>query len=234
MMRRVFCSVVLLSAVVSASDMPLAVSDVATGPRSHVRLTNTAAQPVTAWSLATASPASGGTHREVYTADGYLSEVTHGLPGANDRIDRLMPGESRELPLDPLPPGTTVSVVAAVLDDGTAVGEESAVASIFARRAKERDALKSVADAFSEVLPTRHGADALAALGERLAAQVQRSDAVPCRAALDAVRQFQKKSSAEDIDRSLQAYADFVKREYALAARHAQRKTPGPKGPGLR
>jgi hypothetical protein len=225
MTHRAFCSVVLLSAAVFAPDMPLAVSDVATGSRSHVRLTNTAGQPVTAWSLAATSPsANGGTHREVYTADGYLSEVTHGLPGANDRIERLMPGESRELPLDPLPPGTTVSVVAAVLDDGTAVGEESAVASIFERRAKERDALKSVADAFGEVLPAKHGADALAALRERFAALVQRNDAVPCRAALDAVQQFQKKSSAEDIDRSLQTYADFVRREYALAARHAERR----------
>jgi len=225
MTLRAFCSVVLLSAAVFVSDMPLVVSDVATGSRSHVRLTNTGSQPVTAWSLAASSPsAGGGTHREVYTADGYLSEVTHGLPGSNDRIERLMPGESRELPLDPLPPGTTVSVVAAVLDDGTAVGEETAVASIFARRAMERDALKAVADAFGDVLPVKHGADALAALRERFTALVQRDDALPCRAALDAVLAFQKKPGAEEIDRSLQTYADFVRREHALAARHSERR----------
>ena len=84
MTLRLFCSVMLVSAAVSASDMPLAVSDVVTGPQSHVRLTNNARQPVTAWSLAASSPSpNGGTHREVYTADGYLSEATHGLPGAN-------------------------------------------------------------------------------------------------------------------------------------------------------
>ena len=225
MTLRLFCSVMLISTAVSASDMPLAVGDVVTGPHSHVRLTNNARQPVTAWSLAASSPSpNGGTHREVYTADGYLSEVTHGLPGANERLERLMPGESRELPLDPLPAGSTVAVVAAVLDDGTAVGEDAAVASIFARRAKERDALKSVVDAFDEVLPSKHGADALSTLRERFAALAQRDDAMPCRAALDAVQQFQRKTNAEEIDRSLQTYADFVKREYDLAARHATRR----------
>src|SRR5439155_18628903 len=114
-----------------------------------------------------------------------------------------MPGESRELPLDPLPAGSTVAVVAAVLDDGTAVGEEAAVASIFTRRVKECDALKAVVDAFADVLPSKHGADALSALRERLAALAQRDDATPCRAALDAVQQFQRKTNAEEIDSSL-------------------------------
>jgi len=225
MTLKLFCSVMLASAALAAFDMPLAVSDVVTGPHAHVRLTNNARQPVTAWSLAASSPSpNGGTHREVYTADGYLSEVTHGLPGANERLERLMPGESRELPLDPLPAGSTVAVAAAVLDDGTAVGEEAAVASIFARRAKERDALKAVVDAFNEVLPSKHGADALSTLRERFAALAQRDDTMPCRAALDAVQQFQRKTNAEEIDRSLQTYADFVKREYELAVRHARRK----------
>ena len=64
--------------------MPLIVSDVTTGASSHVRITNTASQPVTAWSLAVDDriDQAAGTHREVYTTDGYLSEVTHGLPKA--------------------------------------------------------------------------------------------------------------------------------------------------------
>src|SRR5262249_40471590 len=120
----------------------LNVSDVVTGPSSHVRLTNTATQPVTAWSLAaTTASDSGRTHREVYTSDGYLSEVTHGLPGANARLERIMPGESRQVALDPLQPGAMVDLIAAVLDDGTAFGDEEAIAAIFAHRVKERDAL---------------------------------------------------------------------------------------------
>jgi hypothetical protein len=224
MSLRTFVTVVILSAIVHASEMPLTVGDVVTGAASHVRVTNTARQHVTAWSLAAISPTSTGTHREVYTADGYLSEATHSLPGSNPRLERLAPGESRELPLDPLPPGSTVEVIAAVLDDGTAIGDEETLASIFAKRARERDALKAVADAFRDVLPAKHGTEALASLRDRFAALVQRDDAVPCRAALAAVQTYQQKTNADEIDRSLQQYASFVGREYDLAARHARRR----------
>src|SRR5215468_7929147 len=122
----------VISTVSSVADSPLTVSDVVTGPSSRVRLTNASTQPVTAWSLAATTTAAGGrTHREVYTYDGYLSEVTHGLPGANQRLERIMPGESRQLTLDPLEPGTLVDVIAAILDDGTAIGDEEAIAAIF-------------------------------------------------------------------------------------------------------
>jgi hypothetical protein len=224
MSLRIISTVVMLSATVLASEMPLAVGDLVTGTPSHVRVTNTARQPVTAWSVAATSPTASGSHREVYTADGYLSEATHGLPGSNPRLERMMPGESRELPLDPLPPGSKVEVIAAVLDDGTAVGDEQTLASIFGKRAKERDALKAVVDAFGEVLPARHGAEALAALRERFTALAQRDDAVPCRAALAAVQTYQQRTNADEIDRALQQYATFVGREYELAARHATRR----------
>jgi hypothetical protein len=224
MSLRMFVSAVAMSSVLAAADMPIRVSDLVTGPSTRVRLTNTANQPITAWSLAMVTPKGNGSHREVYTVDGYLSEATHGIPGSTARLERLMPGESREVPLDPLPAGASVSAIAAVLDDGTAIGDEDAVAEIFARRARERDALRAVVTAFDEVLAAAHGADALAALGDRLTALVRQSDALPCQAALDAVQTFRQKSSAAEIDGSLKNYADFVKREYELAAKHAERK----------
>jgi len=212
-------------AAVQAAESPLIISDLVTGDASHVRITNSVSQPVTAWSLAAMTEtAPGRTHREVYTTDGYLSEVTHGLPRAAERLERLMPGESRDLPLDPLPAGAKVEVVATVLDDRTATGDEDALRSIFANRAKERDALKAVVDAFNEVLPGMHGADALSALRERFLALVAREDNVPCHAALDAVQAYQGKGDAAQIDGSLRTYADFVTREYRLAAKHSERK----------
>jgi hypothetical protein len=215
----------LISTVLPAADAPLKVTDVITGPSSRVRLTNTSTQPVTAWSLAaTTTSATGRTHREVYTADGYLSEVTHGLPGANERLERIMPGESRQLTLDPLPDGATVDVIAAILDDGTAFGDEEAVAAIFTQRARERDALKAVVYAFNDVLPARRGTEALTALRERLTALAQRDASIPCRAALDAVQTLQQKTGAEEIDNSLRMYAAFVQKEYALAEKHSARR----------
>ena len=222
------CFAALLAAMASpvqAADSPLVVGDVVTGQSSHVRITNTGHQPVTAWSLAATTESEGGrVHREVYTTDGYLSEATHGLPKAAERLERLMPGESRELPLDPLAAEAKVEIVVTVMDDGTAMGDETEIAAIFANRAKERDALKKVADVFNEVLPARHGAEALAALRERFSALVEHDDSVPCHAALDAVQAYPRNGETDRIDRSLRAYADFVTKEYELAVRHSQRK----------
>jgi len=226
MSRTIFFAALLtiVAPMAKAAESPLIVSDVATGESSHVRLTNTARQPVTAWSLAaTNTSASGRIHREVYTTDGYLSEATHGLPRAAERLERLMPGESRELPVDPLAPGATVEVIATVLDDTTAIGDEAAIASIFANRVKERDALKAVVDEFNAVLPASHGAEALSALKERFRALVERNDSVPCHAALDAVQAYARNGEADRIDRSLHTYADFVTKEYELARKHSQR-----------
>ena len=222
---RILLAAVITASTVQAAESPLIVSDLVTGEASHVRVTNSARQPITAWSLAATTPTANGTHREVYTIDGYLSEATHGLPKAAERLERLMPGESRDLPLDPLPAGAKVDVIATVMDDGTAIGEEKALASIFANRAKERDALKSVVDAFNAVLPAQHGAAALAALKDRLATLVAQSDNVPCHAALDAVQSYERKGQTEQVDQSLRTYADFVAKEYALAQKHSQRRS---------
>jgi len=222
----IFASTMLLAALAYAAEMPLKVGAVVTGAQSHVQITNAASQPVTAWSLAVSSTTGRGrSHREVFTVDGYLSELTHGLPGASEQRERLMPGQSRQMPIDAQPDGATVEVIAAVLDDGTAMGDEEVLGEIFAKRARERDALKAVADAFKEVLPARHGAEALAALKQRFTALVQRDDSIPCHAALDAVQTFERQGSPEQIDHSLQTYADFVARQYALAAKHSQRKS---------
>ena len=207
-----------------ASETPVIVSDFVSGPSSHVRISNTSRQPVTAWSIAATTPTATGAHREVYTTDGYLSEATHGLPKAAERLERLMPGESRDLPLDPLPEGATIDVVATVMDDGTAIGDEAALASIFKNRVRERDALKAVVDTFNDVLSATHGPEALAALKDRLGALVVKDENVPCRAALDAVQSYERAAQTTRIDASLGTYADFVNREYQLAVKHSRRR----------
>jgi hypothetical protein len=203
----------------------MTVSQLVTGPSSHVQITNTGTQAITAWSLVATTHADGGrTHRDIHTVDGYLSEVTHGLPGSSERLERLLPGQSRQFPLDPLPAGATVDVLAVVLDDGTAAGDEQVIASIFAKRVKERDALRAVVDAFNDVLPTTRGTAAVDALRARFTALAQRDESVPCRAALDAVQAVARKGNPDEIDQSLRMYAAFVTREHELAVKHSQRK----------
>ena len=157
----------------------------------------------------------------------YQDRLAHEFPELTEPfLVQLEALAIRQVPLDPLQPGTTVDVIAAVLADGSAFGEEDAVAAIFAHRAKERDALKAVVDGFNDVLPTKHGADALTALRERFAALVQRDQSIPCRAALDAVQAYQQKANPDEIDTALRTYAAFVQKEYALAEKHATRRTP--------
>ncbi|HZT76892.1 MAG TPA: hypothetical protein VFA27_09555 [Vicinamibacterales bacterium] len=210
-----------------AAELPLTVDHIVTGPNSHVTLTNGANQPVTAWALAvTTHPDPGRTHREIETVDGYLSAATHGIAGAPERLERLMPGQSREIALDPLPDGATVDVVAVILDDGTAMGDEAVLAPMFARRAKERDALGAVSQTFADVLASQHGAAALDTLRARLDALPNR-DEVPCRAAIDAVDTYKQRvtdRTPAQIDESLRTYAAFVTREWELAKKAATRK----------
>jgi len=223
-----FAIVAAAVATVTATDFPLTLSRLVTGASSSVRLTNTAAQPVTAWSLATTTVSGDGrTRREVETVDGYLSEVTEGLPGSSARLDRLLPGQSREIALAPLPADATVEIIAVVLDDGTALGDEEALRDVFERRAAERDSLGAVVGAFTEVLANTRGAAAIDALRTRLQAIAQRDTSVPVRSAVQAVAMYQSQSSARSadaLDEALQTYARIVSRQHELAKKHAQRR----------
>jgi hypothetical protein len=218
----------LLAIRLVADGFPLLVDRLVTGQRAHVTLTNTAQQPVTAWALAIVThPGPGRTHREVETVDGYLSELTHGIGGAPERLERLMPGQSRQIDLDAVPDDATVEVAAVILGDGTAIGDEKIVAPMFDRRAKERDALGAVATVFRDVLASQHGEAALDALRARLDGLAER-DSLPCRAAIDAVNTYKQRvrdRTPEQIDESLRSYAAFVTREWELAKTHAQRKS---------
>ena len=64
MSMRMFLFAVLTSLAVAAqaAESPLIVSDLVTGEASHVRITNTGRQPVTAWSLAATTEAGARAH----------------------------------------------------------------------------------------------------------------------------------------------------------------------------
>jgi len=211
----------------TAAALPLVVGQLSTGPHAHMTVTNTANQPVTAWAFAIVTHSEAGrTRREIETIDGYLSEATHGIQGSAERLERLMPQQSRVIQLDALPEDATVEIVAVILDDGTAMGEDSAIAPIFERRARERDALAAVAAVFSDVVALQHGTAALDTLKQRLMALPAREE-TPCRAAIDAVETYRQRGGArtpDQIDESLRTYGAFVTREAELAKKHAQRK----------
>jgi hypothetical protein len=210
----------------SAAEFPLD-ARIAEGSPPRVELINVGDQPVTAWSFAVASPnEQGGVHREIHTADVYLSEVTRGLPRSEAHLDWLRPGQSRALPIDAAPHGARVEVVAVILADGTGLGDAPTLEALFAHRAAERDQLRDVVETFNAVLGHERGVAALQALKARFASGGS-PGSVPRRSAREAVDAYLTKANAgseEEADRSIRMYAAFVTRQYELAVQHAQRK----------
>lgn len=226
-----FSAALGFAALLSAAALPLTTSHLVTGPSSHVQLTNTGTRAVTAWSIViTTHPEDGRTRRVVQSGDAYLAEVTHDLPRSSPYLDWLLPGQSRDLPLDPQPADATADVLAVVLDDGTALGEPQSLKAIFDHRIAERDEIHKVVDIFNAVLPVKQGTAALEELRTRFGSAPLQEESVPHRSAREAVDAFAQRAtagspgSAEEADRALRSYATFVQRQYDVASRHAVRK----------
>lgn len=196
------------------------------GTPPRIELTNTGSQPITAWSYIVSTPTATGAHHENHTADVYLSEVTGKLPGAEPHLDRIMPGQSRALPIDAASAGATVEIAALVLQDGTALGDAAVIKTLFDHRALERDELRAVAEMFRTVLAAKRGTAALADLKQQLQ-PLASGESVPRRTALDAVDVLLRKAQAgneDEADRSARTYAEFVAKQYDAAVAHSRRK----------
>src|SRR6185295_3040803 len=177
----------LITAALAAAEAPLSGRLVA-GAKPTVELKNTGSQAVTAWSFAVSSPnPNGGIHREMHSADVYLSEVTRGLPRAPNHLDWLRPGESRTVPVDAAPSGASVEILAVVFDDGTTWGDPKTLKAFFDQRALERDELGKVVATFDAVVPAQSGVAALEELHRRFAAATGGEESTPHRSAREAV-----------------------------------------------
>jgi len=231
-MRFLITSIVFACVVacLHGAELPVVASHLVTGPNSHVDLTNTSNQPVTAWTLVvTTMEKDGRTHRATETIDAYLSEVTREFSGMSDKVDRLLPGQTREIALEPAATGATAEVTAVILQDGTALGDEETIASVFAHRATERDQLHEVVNVFESVLPSAQGVAALEGLKRAFAVQGAQKESAAhqsAREAVDAYLQRATPATADAIDQLLRKYADIVRREYDLAEKHSHRKAP--------
>ncbi len=224
-MSRVLVAAAFLGSVAFAADLPVVASHLATGPNSHVQLTNTGSQTVNAWSLAVTTPAgSNGTHQVIETVDAYLSETTRVVVGMPEQLNALLPGQTREIALDPLPADATVRVLAVVLEDDTAAGEMDMIRAIFERRVIERDELQRVIATFADVLGSGRGIPALQELKRRFDVSA-REESTPHRAAREAVESYLQRVTAENagqIEQLLRQYVALVERQHELAVRHSR------------
>jgi len=198
---------------------------VGAGSPAIVELTNTGTQPITAWSFTVVTPTATGVHREGHSADVYLSEVTGNLPGAQPHLDRIMPGQSRALPVDVAGADASVQLTALILQDGTGLGDPGVLKAFFDHRATEREQLRQVAEVLHMVLASKRGIAALENLREHLRSGINESEPLrTAREAVDALLQKAKAGSEDDADRSVRAYADFVAKQYDTAVAHAPKK----------
>ncbi|HEY6210673.1 MAG TPA: hypothetical protein VIW45_00245 [Vicinamibacterales bacterium] len=217
-----------LTLALAQQSIPVA-GRIVVGNPAAVELTNNASQAVTAWSFVVVSPnAQGGMHREVHTADVYLSEVTRDLPRAQQHLDWVQPGRSVRVPIDAAPANASVEIVAVVFADRTAAGDPKTIQTFFDHRRAERDQLRDVSETLNGVLKTEHGVAALRALEQRLASVPASDDNLPLRSAREAVTTYLAQAGGPQGDRSadeqIRQYAAFVAKQYALAAAHANRK----------
>jgi hypothetical protein len=214
-----------LALAVFAAEFPATIR-LMPGSPARVELTNTGSQPITAWSFTVSTPTATGVHHDTHSADVYLSEVTGNLPGAQPHLARILPGESRALPIDAASADASVQIIALVLQDGTALGDAAVIKTFFDHRALERDQLRAVAEAFRAVLAATRGTAALADLKRQL--QSSAADiSVPHRTALDAVDALLRKAQAgneEEADRSARMYAEFVAKQYDTAVAHSRKR----------
>jgi hypothetical protein len=217
----------LITAALAPGDSPLS-GRLIPGATPAVELKNTGTRAVTAWSFAVSSPnPNGGIHREMHSADVYLSEVTRGLPRAPNHLDWLRPGETRTVRVDAAPSGASVEVLAVVFDDGTTWGDQKTLSAFFDQRAKERDELGKVVATFDTVVPAQKGVAALEELRRRFAASTGGDESTPHRSAREAVDAYLQKAKApapEDTDQALRTYIEFVRTQHDLAVKHAQPK----------
>jgi hypothetical protein len=143
------------------------------------------------------------------------------------RVERLLPGQTREIAIDPAGAGATAEVTAVILQDGTALGDAEALASVFEHRAQERDQLHEVVNVFESVLPSSRGAAALEGLKRAFAVQSPQGESAAHQSAREAIDVYVQRvtpANADAVDQLLRAYADIVRREYDLAEKHSHRK----------
>jgi hypothetical protein len=157
--------------------------------------------------------------------DAYLADVTRDLPRSAPHLDWLRPGQTREIPLDPLPRDATVQIVAVVLEDVTSAGDPQIIKSIFERRAGERDELRMVVDTFNNVLQSKHGVAALQDLRDRFAMATGPKESTPHRTAREAVEAYLQRATggnADAAEQAIRAYAALVARQHELAVKHSR------------
>jgi hypothetical protein len=218
----------------AAQGVPLQASDaqVTQGGRLQYSLTNAATQPATAWSVIVAVADLNGTvvGQTVITLDEYRVEAQRGIISENEiRRSLLRPRQTRRFEL----PGpfdarllVTVTPAAMVFLDGTSVGDAGLIASIFDRRAAERDARAEVLRQLLDIQTHYVGAAALKEAIARLSRSATPDPDHARRACQEDLREAltQAEANHDDPMKALARQIEIVRREYEAAVQHSMNR----------
>jgi hypothetical protein len=215
----------------AAQAVPLQASDGQVTDRGHLQysLTSSAAQPATAWSVTVVVADPNGTvmRQSAITLDEYRAEAQRGVVSEDELARSLLrPRQTRRFELPgPFDPRLVVTVtpVALVFLDGTSIGDPLLIASIFRRRAAERDARGEM---LRQLLDVRAHYVGPAALKEAIARLSQLAAPDPDHARRTCqknLRDALARSEDDDVDplAELSRQIEIVRREYAAAVQHA-------------
>jgi len=215
----------------SAQTVPLQASDAQVTDRGNLEylLTSFAAQPATAWSVTVVVTDPHGTliRQSAITVDEYRADAQRGFVSGDQLAHSLLrPGQPRRFEL----PGpfdsrllVTVTPAAMVFLDRTSVGDPLMIASIFDRRAEERDARAEMLRQLVDVRARYAGPAALKEAMKRLSRPVTPDPGHARELCEKNLREALARSEAADTDPvvELSRQIEMVRREYDAAVRHA-------------
>jgi len=227
--------VALLTPRVAAGQaIPLQATDGQVTETGNLRysLISSAAQPATAWSVTVvvADPNGTGIRHSAITLDEYRAEAQRGIVSEDELARSLLrPRQLRRFELPgPFDPRLVVTVtpVAMVFLDRTAVGDPLLIESIFHRRAAERDARAEMLRQLRDVQAHYVGPAALKEAIARLSRLATPDPGNARQLCQQHLREALSGSEADDMNSmaELSRQIEIVRREYDAAVQHATRK----------
>jgi len=234
--RGKYLSVVVLAAVLTArtavgQEMPMQASDAQVTDTGDLQycLTNLAAQPATAWSVTVRVTDPNGMviRHSAITTDEYRAEAHRGMASDEQLSASLLrPHRPRRFVV----PGPfdqrlqlTVTPLAMVFLDGSSVGHAQLIASVFQRRAAEREARRDILKQLRDVRTHYSGIAALKEAINRLSRPATTDPGHTHRMVEQQLRDALTHAEAGRIDagKALDDQLDLISREYQLAVQHS-------------
>jgi hypothetical protein len=221
-----------MSRTVAGQEVPVVIHDAQLkSDRLELELVNNGPSPATAWTIdVNVHRTVGGPSRHSSIGiDNYTVDAVRGLVPAKE-VDAKFPQPGQPYAFSIMGSFESVPevhVVAVVLEDGTAYGDQDVVRQVFERRTAERDAAQSVLAELRGVQRSKRGMAALVDAKARMAIPLANSPGAGMWRLADqnlALKIREAEAGRTDPDLALASVIDTVGREYQAAIKHSVKR----------